>query len=72
MRTRAAGRKVSALSTAQTMPMAPTGPSARLLDRSLASRAISASATVAALATIGSTERRRALRMAANRSAPGR
>ena len=67
-RTRAAGRKVSALRAAHAMPMAPTGPSARLLVRLLSSSASSARATVAALATIGSNERRSATRPAAKRS----
>lgn len=67
-RTRAAGRKVSALKTEQTMPIAPTGPSARLLVRSLRSRASRPSATVAALAVIGPNDCRQASRIAVNRS----
>ncbi|CAM5666986.1 hypothetical protein STENM223S_03437 [Streptomyces tendae] len=66
--TRTAGRKVSVLSTAQTMPMAPTGPSARLLVRSLSSSASRARATVAALATTALQEARRAARTAVKRS----
>ncbi len=66
--TSTAGRKVIVLSTAQTMPIAPTGPSARLFVRSLSSSASSPSATVAALATMAPKERRRAARAAVVRS----
>ena len=62
-RTSTAGRKVRELSTAQTMPMAPTGPRARLFVRSLRSSAIRPRATVAALATIGPADCRSAARM---------
>ncbi|GAA1588552.1 hypothetical protein GCM10009731_47780 [Streptomyces globosus] len=57
-RARTAGRKVRVVRTAQRMPIAPTGPSARLLVRSLASRASRPSATVAALAVMAPAERR--------------
>ncbi|CAM5255330.1 hypothetical protein SBADM41S_11168 [Streptomyces badius] len=50
------------------MPIAPTGPSARLLVRSLSSRASKPAATVAALAVIGPKDSRSAIRMAVNRS----
>ncbi len=54
--------------TAHTMPIAPTGPSARLLVRSLASSASRPRATVAALAVIAPNERRTAADAAATRS----
>ena len=53
---------------AWTMPIALTGPSARLLVRSLMSRAGSPSATVAALAVIAPKDVRSAARVAAKRS----
>ena len=63
---RTAGRKVSAATTAPAMPIAPTGPSPRVLPSWESSRQSSPRMTVAALAPIGSTAARHATRIASH------
>ncbi|CAB4567648.1 unannotated protein [freshwater metagenome] len=63
-RTRAAGRKVSAANIAQAMPIDPTGPKPRLLERSERSKTIKPAITVPPEARIGSTVPRHAIAIA--------
>ena len=58
-----AGNKVRAASIAEAIPIEPTGPSPRLLERSLKRRTINPAITVEPEATIGSTTPRSAIFM---------
>lgn len=69
-RSRSAGRKVRADSTAKAMPIEAIGPSARLLARSLSSRQSRPAITVPPEAKIGSKAPRQAMSAASQRFAP--
>ena len=70
VRARSAGRKVSAESTAKTMPIEAIGPRARLLARSLRSRQSSPAMTVPPEARMGSNAPRQAVVVASHRRLP--
>ena len=65
--TRSAGSKVKAANMADAIPIEPTGPSPRLLDRSLNNKTIKPAMTVEPDAKIGSTVPRQAIFIASYR-----